>query len=184
MNSKFSMMKRAAVATVLAVGISGAFAANAIAQTQAPRYQAPSFAEQNAEWTRLSVGMPHESPPVDRSSAGFWYRSTGSLASMSRKTSATAGGSFSSFSKGGGIAQHPPFVRVRRVVDERVDESFIPGHARVSPLPGVEHQDLDSVDMSIQVRLDRVGAGHRELEGVLDFGDDLVAHPVASAIGQ
>ena len=67
MSSKFSMMKRVTVATALVVGISGAFATNSIAQTSPPQYKAPSFAEQNAEWQRLSEGMPHESPKVDRS---------------------------------------------------------------------------------------------------------------------
>jgi hypothetical protein len=62
MSSKFSMMKRVAVAAALAVGVSGAFATNSIAQTKAQ-----SFAEQNAEWTRLSEGMPSGSPAVDRS---------------------------------------------------------------------------------------------------------------------
>ena len=66
MSSKFSMLKRIAVTTALVAGVSGiAYAAdnNGLTRNQA-------FAQQNAEWTRLSEGMPPGSPPVDRSVRG------------------------------------------------------------------------------------------------------------------
>ena len=66
MSRKFSMLKRIAVTATLVAGVSGiAYAAdyNGLTRDQA-------FAQQNAEWQRLSEGMPAGSPPVDRSVRG------------------------------------------------------------------------------------------------------------------